>query len=377
MAAPERLNVLLSRARNGLIMIGNPGTFLEARKGKETWKHLFDLLKRDGHIYDGFPVKCERHPDRKSVLRDIIDFESECPDGGCKEPCGTILNCGLHSCPQSCHQLYDHSKIQCQYVLNDRCPQGHLRTWKCHKPPTNSCGKCEEDAKRLQQEKQKALKLQEKRAREEKEHLTRMAKLDTLIADERQRVKDIQLSQERARAVQQKERDLERVRVSAVEFSKPSSISPPQRAAELPAKPDSYLDPRHSMTVNQTPLSSGSVQVAEPLPAPTASRSMKEKSLAKTEWDHQKRIDNVSNDAIDAIMDMVGLEEVKLQVLRIKAKIDISSRQNSDLKDDCLNVVLMGNPGTGKIRSGLLFFADLPANHLGSCRKDDRGTAVR
>jgi hypothetical protein len=86
MAAPERLNVLLSRARDGLIMIGNSDTFMNARKGKEVWRRLFDLLKGQDHIYEGFPVKCEKHPSRAALLSLPEQFESECPDGGCKEP---------------------------------------------------------------------------------------------------------------------------------------------------------------------------------------------------------------------------------------------------------------------------------------------------
>ncbi len=86
MAAPERLNVLLSRARNALILIGNPETFLGSRKGKGIWAQLWGLLEDGGHVYDGFPVKCERHPETTSLLREPHDFEVECPDGGCKEP---------------------------------------------------------------------------------------------------------------------------------------------------------------------------------------------------------------------------------------------------------------------------------------------------
>jgi hypothetical protein len=85
MSSPERLNVLLSRARNALILIGNATTFLEARKGKELWQKLVSLLKSGSHIYDGFPVQCERHPDRKLVLRTPEDFD-QCSDGGCSEP---------------------------------------------------------------------------------------------------------------------------------------------------------------------------------------------------------------------------------------------------------------------------------------------------
>jgi hypothetical protein len=42
-----------------------------------------------------------------------------------------------------------------------------------------------------------------------------------------------------------------------------------------------------------------------------------------------------------------GLEDVKAQVLRIKAKIETSIRQGTDLRKERLRLVLMGNPGTG------------------------------
>jgi len=86
MAAPERLNVLLSRARNGLIMIGNSETFINARKGKEVWRKFFDEMKQKDHIYEGFPVKCEKHPSRTALLSSSEQFEMQCPDGGCSEP---------------------------------------------------------------------------------------------------------------------------------------------------------------------------------------------------------------------------------------------------------------------------------------------------
>ena len=86
MAAPERLNVLLSRARNGLIMVGDLETFINARNGKDVWRKLFDNLKQNDHIYEGFPVKCEKHPSRTALLSSSADFETQCPDGGCNEP---------------------------------------------------------------------------------------------------------------------------------------------------------------------------------------------------------------------------------------------------------------------------------------------------
>lgn len=86
MSSPQRLNVLLSRARNGLIMIGNATTFMESRRGKQVWVPLFEYLKSHGHMYDGLPVKCAQHPNKMNLLQTKDDFDVHCPDGGCDEP---------------------------------------------------------------------------------------------------------------------------------------------------------------------------------------------------------------------------------------------------------------------------------------------------
>ena len=86
MSAPQRVNVLLSRARNALILIGNAETFINSRKGQEVWKPLMAQLKGNGHVYDGFPVKCEQHPEKTALLTSKEDFDTLCPDGGCSQP---------------------------------------------------------------------------------------------------------------------------------------------------------------------------------------------------------------------------------------------------------------------------------------------------
>ncbi len=86
MKAPERLNVLLSRARNCLILIGNAVTFMNSKRGKDSWMPFFELLKANKHLYDGLPVVCERHPDKTALLGEPRDFDKCCPDGGCAEP---------------------------------------------------------------------------------------------------------------------------------------------------------------------------------------------------------------------------------------------------------------------------------------------------
>jgi superfamily I DNA and/or RNA helicase len=91
MSVPERLNVLLSRARDALIMVGNAETFMNAKKGREEWTRLFDNLKAKGWVHDGFPLECQKHPDTTFVARNIDDFEIHCPDGGCAMPWYTLF----------------------------------------------------------------------------------------------------------------------------------------------------------------------------------------------------------------------------------------------------------------------------------------------
>lgn len=190
---------------------------------------------------------------------------------------------------------------------------------------------------------QKSLELQEKRDREEQEHLRQIAKIDALLEDERQRVKDAQMSKERAQAIQQKEQDLANAKALTDRLSK---ASPQPKSAAVSATPveSSPLTGKSQLSTSSTGKGpSGSNE------KPATKGKSRQESKAREEWEHQKRMENVSNDTIDSLMEMIGLEEVKLQVLSIKAKIDLSVRQGSDMKEDRLNVVFLGNPGTGKL----------------------------
>lgn len=86
MKAPERLNVLCSRARECLIMIGNMETFMASSQGKEVWVPFFSLLKEKEYLHDGVAIRCQQHPEKTALLTSPEDFDDKCPDGGCDEP---------------------------------------------------------------------------------------------------------------------------------------------------------------------------------------------------------------------------------------------------------------------------------------------------
>ena len=79
----------------------------------------------------------------------------------------------------------------------------------------------------------------------------------------------------------------------------------------------------------------------------------KEQLDCEREWDRQKRVEGASNDSIDSLMALTGLEDVKSKILNIKSKIELVQRQGTDMKKERLGVVLLGNPGTGKAQEDL------------------------
>ncbi|KAF9021144.1 P-loop containing nucleoside triphosphate hydrolase protein [Hymenopellis radicata] len=351
MCAPERLNVLLSRARNGLIMIGNSNTFTQSKTGGELWKRLFEKMQR--HIYNGLPVECQQHPDRKALICHEGDFDQLCPDGGCSEHCGTILSCGIHKCPSKCHQLYDHSKMRCEAIIPHQCLKGHNLSRKCSNQPIPGCKKCDREVALEEAKRQKEFARQKKREEEEAEHLRRKKELDEKMAQEQQILRDVQLKRERVNELQQKRVDLDeatafrrRAEMQAETRSTPSTTADvplttgvgSRRTDSPPAQPPTVTTVPSSHAKKSTEPSRGNVT------SPTGSLV----SPSEARWQHKKSIEGVSNQAIDAIMEMTGLEDVKKQILRILDKIDVSVRQGVPFDKERYNLVLLGNPGTGK-----------------------------
>ncbi|KAI0387532.1 P-loop containing nucleoside triphosphate hydrolase protein [Hypomontagnella monticulosa] len=377
MCSPERLNVLISRARNALIMIGNASTFMNARKGREEWTRLFDHLKADGKIHDGFPLKCEKHPETKHIIRSAEEFDLHCPDGGCSLPCNEPVSCGQHPCYMRCHLRVDHSKMPCSKVMNDVCTQGHKITWLCSDRNPPACQTCrrEQEEQALKARRDKDLELE----RQAKEHAYKkqLRAIQDDIAAQRKIIKDKQEETARQQTLKQQEAELAQLKKQVQKSNNAASGStgpsiPTQQATKVETKPsedDSQHphngEPGPNNIPGQWPTESapssntkeeGKEDTSPEAPHEAAQSPAPEKpSSAEADWKHQKEYENASNEALDSLFKMIGLESVKKEFLTIKARIDTSLRQGADIKDERFGAALLGNPGTGKTTVARLY----------------------
>ena len=80
------------------------------------------------------------------------------------------------------------------------------------------------------------------------------------------------------------------------------------------------------------------------------------------EWRDQKKYEDAHNEALDSLMVMIGLENVKSAFLSIKSRVDTAVRQGIGLQNDRFGATLLGNPGTGSTNfvSVLQHYAHLP-----------------
>lgn len=323
MKASERLNVLISRARNGLIMIGNMATFMNSPQGKDTWTPFFKLLKEKEYLKDGLHVRCERHPSHTAMLSTPQDFDRKCPDGGCTEPCTAVMRCGKHKCQQRCHRLKDHGKMTCGQTIEKTCEKEHFYKVKCAEEHLR-CPKCQREEDDIRRRARRDLELEKARVARQERYRCELKEVQDEIAREQRLLKEERESQQEKSNLQQLRADLEGLKETKRRQQAMKNVEDMARSAESSTTdaPDSG-DKKHG-----SKLKPGSPE---------------------EEWDDLKRTEPAKSDAIDNLMEMIGLEEVKREFLNIKSTVDTAARQQVSTKSERFGCRLLGNPGTGRL----------------------------
>ena len=140
----QRVNVLLSRARHGMFLVGNSSTLRTSKSGCDVWGPILDMLASDGRLLTGLPTTCQLHPDDEPANLSLpTDFREQRPNGGCTRACTYRLLCG-HSCTMMCHPI-DRSHVKAQLLCCEPCkrfsPECKLNH-SCPKLCKDKCGPC-------------------------------------------------------------------------------------------------------------------------------------------------------------------------------------------------------------------------------------------
>ncbi|OQV06998.1 AAA domain-containing protein [Cladophialophora immunda] len=104
----NRINVLLSRAKHGMYIIGNSRTSGHV----QMWASVIDMLQSGDNFGESLQLQCPRHPQATFSVSKPDDFAIFSPEGGCNLPCEMRLSCG-HSCISKCHSQMLHSAVKC------------------------------------------------------------------------------------------------------------------------------------------------------------------------------------------------------------------------------------------------------------------------
>ncbi|KIP05604.1 hypothetical protein PHLGIDRAFT_147296 [Phlebiopsis gigantea 11061_1 CR5-6] len=131
----NRTNVALSRAREGMYVLGNAR---DLRTRSSMWGKVLSRLEQDDCVGPALPVVCHRHQEVIEWISKPGQLGRVAPDGGCLQQCDSMLSCG-HLCPYKCHSDDPaHVTVRCEQNCAKLCSRGH----PCMKSCADPCGHC-------------------------------------------------------------------------------------------------------------------------------------------------------------------------------------------------------------------------------------------
>lgn len=133
-----RVNVALSRAKQGLYITGNMKTLSSQ---SSLWQYIRVVLQQQESIGDQLPLECQTHK-TISYVRTPGELIKKC--GGCHLRCGLKLNCG-HLCKRYCHPS---TEEHTNYVCKEQCLRLPCGEHRCKALCYENCKPCSETVER-------------------------------------------------------------------------------------------------------------------------------------------------------------------------------------------------------------------------------------
>lgn len=137
----NRINVMVSRAKHAMIMLGSARTILAGSGTNQAkmFKSVLQTLAARRRVAGYIPFVCERHKEYLVHVAEPSDFTRLLPDGGCQLPCGRRMACG-HMCLRLCHpDDPNHEAFECKEECGLMLACGHPCPALCFQ----DCGGCQ------------------------------------------------------------------------------------------------------------------------------------------------------------------------------------------------------------------------------------------
>ncbi len=325
----NRVNVLLSRARNGMIVLGHGDTLenCNSAQGRQLWSTILNKFREKNCFFNHFPALCRNHG-RPTKIYTGADFEKLCQLGGCDHACGEELSCG-HKCVAKCHPRdRDHKNIKCGILVKRECPQNHYWSYKCGAEPIEVCQRCAklEDQRRKEMERFEAQRAKRQAERDE---------IELKIAREKVFTEEAHEQTEHLRFVQAKSAELNRLEIANRPKGSPTASAPQSSAQAAP----SIANPQATSPKARENLSKFEIEDEE----------------IRNEWAVVKGRFFLESEAMDKLVKMASLRPLKRRVLDTIYAVGFARQNGSDPKKIGFNLRFEGNPGTGKTTAGELY----------------------
>ena len=228
--------------------------------------------------------------------------------------------------------------MECHKSTESICPRNHKLSRPCFKKDY-ACGVCEAEDRGRESRRQRDQKLELQRQIRQQEYARQLAEIQDEIAHQRRILKDQSEQIEKERTLEQQKYDLQSLRDTVGRIQNKRKKNPPPTNSMSQASTTTAPPNFHTNSSPNTKQVAVDDQSGKGFSTWT--------SNAKDEWEHQKELEGARNEALDSLMDMIGLEDVKDKFLSIKSRVDTAVCQNVDVSEERFGAALLGNPGTG------------------------------
>jgi hypothetical protein len=243
---------------------------------------------------------------------------------------GAMLNCNIHKYPQRCHQLKDHSKMECEAILASKCLKGHKVTRRCHDKAAAICKKCEAELRAQEKRQKRDYKLDQERQAKQQAYAAKLAEIEDEISHQKRLIKDQYEEQARQNVLAQRKQDLLTLKEKGAGAPK-ASVEPPS-TLHRPMSPQNSEESQPQATTQS--VLAASLDTSDPnlddgapaqsdanpdrnesearddgAPAQSDVQPDWDESEARDDWLEQKELWGAESEALDSLMSMIGKSE--------------------------------------------------------------------